>query len=199
MQTAHEKDSTLGGSVLTVALESASKSWKLALQDEQRERPAIATASEEGAAARLAQTIALIEAAKRKWQLIEPMRVVVMYEAGQDGFWICRALQKVGYEALVVDEIANDSLDSPHRRVGTGPRRPRPSPALARAGRCAGGRHAARIPRSPLPPAVQSSADPGHHLCRVGRFPAHADSTMAAGAPGSKAFVVFPLLRCGSG
>jgi transposase len=103
MQTAHEKDSTLVGSVLTVALELASKSWKLALQDEQRERPAIHTASEEGAAARLTQTIALIEAAKRKWQLIEPVRVVVMYEAGQDGFWICRALQKVGYEALVVD------------------------------------------------------------------------------------------------
>jgi transposase len=26
-----------------------------------------------------------------------------MYEAGQDGFWICRAMQKVGYEMLVVD------------------------------------------------------------------------------------------------
>jgi transposase len=103
MQTAHEKDSTLGGSVLTVALELASKSWKLAVQDEQRERPAIHTASEEGAAARLARTIALIDAAKRKWQLVEPVRVVVMYEAGQDGFWICRALRKVGYEALVVD------------------------------------------------------------------------------------------------
>jgi transposase len=103
MQTAHEKDSTLVGSVLTVALELASKSWKLAVQDEQRERPAIHTASEAEAAARLAQTIALIDAAKRKWQLSEPVRVVVMYEAGQDGFWICRALQKVGYETLVVD------------------------------------------------------------------------------------------------
>jgi transposase len=103
MQTAHTKDSTLGGSVLTVALELASKSWKLAMQDEQRERPAIHSASEEEAAARLSQTIATIEVAKRKWQLIEPVRVVVMYEAGQDGFWICRALQKAGYEALVVD------------------------------------------------------------------------------------------------
>lgn len=103
MQTAHTKDSTLGGSVLTVALELASKSWKLALQDEQRERPSIHTASEEGAAARLTRTIALIDAAKRKWQLSEPIRVVVIYEAGQDGFWICRALQKTGYEAIVVD------------------------------------------------------------------------------------------------
>lgn len=103
MQTAHTKDSTLGGSVLTVALELASKSWKVALQDEQRERPAIHTASEEGAATRLARTIALIDTAKQKWQLSEPVRVVVMYEAGQDGFWICRALQKAGYEAMVVD------------------------------------------------------------------------------------------------
>lgn len=103
MQTAHTKDFTLGGSILTVALELASKSWKVVLQDEQRERPAIHTASEEDAAARLDRTIALIEAAKRKWQLSESARVVVMYEAGQDGFWICRALQKAGYEAIVVD------------------------------------------------------------------------------------------------
>jgi transposase len=103
MQTAHEKDFTLGGTLLTVALELASKSWKLALQDEHRERPAIHTASEEEPAARLARTLAIIEAAKRKWQLAEPVRVVVMYEAGQDGFWICRALQEAGCQALVVD------------------------------------------------------------------------------------------------
>lgn len=103
MQTAHEMNSTRSGSVLAVTLELASKSWKLALQDEQRERPALHAASEEGAAERKARAIALIEATKRKWQMIEPVRVVVMYEAGQDGFWICRALQEVGYEVLVVD------------------------------------------------------------------------------------------------
>lgn len=103
MQTTHKQDSTLGGAVLTVALELASKSWKLALQDDARERPALHTANAEDAASRLEQAIAQIEAVKRKWQMAEPVRVVVMYEAGQDGFWICRALQKAGYEAQVVD------------------------------------------------------------------------------------------------
>jgi transposase len=103
MQTAHKQDSTLGGTVLTVALELASKSWKLALQDDARERPAIHTVKEEDAGARLAQMMAQIEATKRKWQLARPVRVVVMYEAGQDGFWICRALQNAGYESWVVN------------------------------------------------------------------------------------------------
>jgi transposase len=54
-------------------------------------------------AARLARTLAIIAAAKRKWQLTDPVRVVVMYEAGQEGFWICRAPREAGCEALVVD------------------------------------------------------------------------------------------------
>jgi transposase len=103
MQTAHENDSTRGGSVLTAALELAMNRWKLALQDEQHERPVLYAANEEGAAERLAQVISLIDEVKRKWRLIEPVRIVVMYEAGQDGFWICRALQNIGYEVLVVD------------------------------------------------------------------------------------------------
>ena len=31
------------------------------------------------------------------------MRTVVLYEAGQDGFWIERALSKVGYEVVICD------------------------------------------------------------------------------------------------
>ncbi len=103
MQTAHKDDFTRVGSTLGVALELASKGWKLALQDEKRERPAVHMASQDGAAERLARTIELIEAAKRKWTLEEPVRVAVMYEAGQDGFWICRALSDAGYTAYVVD------------------------------------------------------------------------------------------------
>lgn len=118
MQTAHEKDSTLRGSELTVALELASNSWKLALQDGAHERPAIQTVSDDGAAARLAQTVALIETTKHKWQLVEPVRVVVMYEAGQDGFWICRGLRKAGYETLVVDP-ASIPVERQARRAKT--------------------------------------------------------------------------------
>ena len=52
---------------------------------------------------RLADAVAVIEAAKKKWALDEKTRVVVSYEAGQDGFWISRALSKFGFEVLVVD------------------------------------------------------------------------------------------------
>lgn len=103
MQTAHSDDFTHAGSILAVSLELASNSWKLAMQDEKRDRPAVHTTSEDGAAERFARTIDLIEAAKRKWKLAEPVQVVVMYEAGQDGFWICRALSDAGYTAYVVD------------------------------------------------------------------------------------------------
>ena len=47
--------------------------------------------------------MAVIEKAKKKWGLAPGVRVVVMYEAGQDGFWIQRALTARGYETLVVD------------------------------------------------------------------------------------------------
>jgi transposase len=118
MESAHKDDFTRGGSVLTVALELASKSWKLALQDDKRERPALHTASGEAAAERLAQTMELIDTAKRKWKLAEPVRIVAMYEAGQDGFWICRALKERGCEALVVDP-ASIPVERQARRAKT--------------------------------------------------------------------------------
>lgn len=73
------------------------------MQSDNRPRPAMHTATTEGAKERLADTVELIELTKKKWHLAEPVRVIVMYEAGQDGFWICRALQDFGYEVLVVD------------------------------------------------------------------------------------------------
>jgi transposase len=118
MQTAHEFDSTPDGDVLTVALELASRHWKVALQGGMRERPAIHTTKEEGAAERLAEVVALIEASKDKWQLAEPARVVVLYEAGQDGFWISRALHGAGYEAVVVDP-ASIPVERQARRAKT--------------------------------------------------------------------------------
>lgn len=118
MQTAHEQNSTPVGSVLTVSMELACKSWKLALQDESRERPAEYAVSAENPAMRYSQLVAHIEATKRKWQLTEPVRVVVMYEAGQDGFWICRALRSAGYEAWVIDP-ASIPVERQARRAKT--------------------------------------------------------------------------------
>src|SRR6059058_3208841 len=118
MQTTHRNDTTPAGAVLTVAMELASKNWKLALQDDRHERPAMHTAKSEGAAERLAETIAIIESIKRKWKLAEPVRVAAMYEAGQDGFWICRALRERGYQAMVVDP-ASIPVERQARRAKT--------------------------------------------------------------------------------
>ena len=46
------------------------------------------------------------------------MRVVVMYEAGQDGFWIQRAMMARGYETLVVD-AASIPVERKLRRAKT--------------------------------------------------------------------------------
>ncbi len=61
------------------------------------------TVNADGAAERLAEAVALMESTKVQWHLSPSCRVVVLYEAGQDGFWISRALQERGYEVVVVD------------------------------------------------------------------------------------------------
>lgn len=103
MLPTQEKDFTLGDEVLAVSLELSKGSWKVALHEGKREKPAIHAVSGEAAGARLGQVAGLIEATRKKWGLAAGWRVVVSYEAGQDGFWISRALTKLGYEVLIVD------------------------------------------------------------------------------------------------
>src|SRR5216684_797090 len=96
---------TTGGEelVLAVSLELAAASWKVALHDGQREKPAVHTVAQPRAAARLQAVLDLIEQHREKWSLPAGVRTVVSYEAGQDAFWICRALQARGIECYVVD------------------------------------------------------------------------------------------------
>lgn len=103
MESARIENFTLNAAVMAVSLELSSKCWKVALQDGRRDRPAIHNARDEAAAGRLAHVVAVIEECKKKWQLPASTRTVVIYEAGQDGFWISRALMKLGYEVAVVD------------------------------------------------------------------------------------------------
>jgi len=73
------------------------------LHDGRRDRPAVHAAKQEGASDRLGEVVRLIKEIKDRWKLGEAARVVVIYEAGQDGFWIWRALCALGYEVVVVD------------------------------------------------------------------------------------------------
>lgn len=118
MQPAHTQDITPIRQTLTVALELACRHWKVALQDDSHERATVRTTQQEGAAERMAETVGLIEEARTKWQLPRDCRVVVLYEAGQDGFWICRALQRLGYEAIVADP-ASIPVERQARRAKT--------------------------------------------------------------------------------
>ena len=104
--------------VLAVSLELAAAKWKVALHDGRREKPAVHTLAQPQAAARLQAVLDLIEAHKEKWSLPAGVRTVVNYEAGQDAFWICRALQVHGIECYVIDP-ASTPVERHRRRAKT--------------------------------------------------------------------------------
>jgi len=89
-----------GHRVLAVSLELSAAKWKVAIHDGQREQPAIHTVAQPQAAARLQALLDLIEHQKHKWSLPADVRLAVSYEAGQDAFWIYRALQHAGSTAM---------------------------------------------------------------------------------------------------
>ena len=100
MQSTHAIN---GKAVLAVSLELSNKSWKLALSDGQRERPVIKSADAAQPGGRVRQLLQCVEQAKAKWALPADCDVWVLYEAGQDGFWIERALRAADVKVLVVD------------------------------------------------------------------------------------------------
>lgn len=89
--------------VLAVALELSNGSWKMGISDGRRARPTVITVSDEQPHARLMAAVKVIQEILMKWLLPTDTKVIVMYEAGQDGFWICRALNAMGYSGLVID------------------------------------------------------------------------------------------------
>lgn len=89
--------------ILAVSLELASNSWKLAIQDGQHAKPSVHTVNAKEPLARLLQVLDAVTRMRDKWELPGNVRVVFMYEAGQDGFWIARALIERGFEVHVVN------------------------------------------------------------------------------------------------
>jgi transposase len=103
MQATLDRDFTAETAPLAVSLELSKGSWKLALHDGKREKPAIHTVSEAGAQERLSAFVKAIKDTQAKWKMPSNTRIIVRYEAGQDGFWISRALAKLGIDVLIVD------------------------------------------------------------------------------------------------
>lgn len=100
MQPAQHLDRT---SFLAISLELSAASWKLAATDGRRQRPSSFRADAVEAKTRLQQVVDLVDQIKRRWDLPQDVRVVLLYEAGQDGFWIARALEAEGIEVVVCD------------------------------------------------------------------------------------------------
>ena len=88
---------------LEVSLELAACRWKVALGSSSRANPTVFSVDESDLWDRLQQLLQRLEDFKRRWGLPAGCRVTVIYEAGQDGFWIARALEAQGLQVIVVD------------------------------------------------------------------------------------------------
>ncbi|MFZ3206831.1 MAG: IS110 family transposase [Pseudomonas sp.] len=102
MRTTYDKQHRADDQVLAVALELSKASWKVAMSDAQH-NPRIKNADAQQPLERLEQVLTLIKDTRARWTLPEDVRVVVLYESGQDGFWIQRALAARGIETLIID------------------------------------------------------------------------------------------------
>jgi transposase len=91
---------------LFVAMELSNKNWKLAFGDGSQERFRSLPAREADV------FLKEVARAKVKLGLAPDARVVVCYEAGRDGFWIARLMQKHGFECRVMDPA---SIEVPRR------------------------------------------------------------------------------------
>jgi len=97
--TARSEKNNTNLAVLHLAFELSNKNWKLGFTVGLGQTP-----RERSVPARdMAQVLAEIAAAKRRFKLDDNARVVSCYEAGRDGFWLHRALVASGVENLVVD------------------------------------------------------------------------------------------------
>lgn len=85
-----------------VAFELANKEWKLAMTSGFGMQPWLRTV----AAGDLAAVAREVKVARMRFGLPLAGRVVSCYEAGRDGFWIHRAVQRLGFENRVVDSAS---------------------------------------------------------------------------------------------
>jgi transposase len=94
---------------LYLALELGLKSWKLAFTTGLGQKPRFRTVPGGGGDRLLTE----IERAKVRFGLAQGVRVVSLYEAGRDGFWLHRFLGAHGVENVVVD---SSSIEVNRRR-----------------------------------------------------------------------------------
>src|ERR1700736_4240676 len=88
-----------------VAIELSKKTWVLGIAHPDRDRPSIHRVS----GGNIAELVSRLRVAARNNR-----RILVCYEAGYDGFWLARALAKMGIECRVLDPLpASRSIAAP--------------------------------------------------------------------------------------
>jgi transposase len=103
MSATHATDSTMmPAPVLYLALELSWTSWKLAFTVGAGQRPRLRSIPARDTDALIRE----IRAARRRFSLPEETSVISCYEAGRDGFWLHRFLQRHRVENLVVDSAS---------------------------------------------------------------------------------------------
>ena len=85
-----------GKAVLYMAMELSNAKWKLGFSNGSRDRSVTISAGDWKALSRQ------IDLAKEKLHLPEDCLVISCYEAGRDGFWIHRMLERVGITNLIL-------------------------------------------------------------------------------------------------
>lgn len=90
--------------LMVVAIEIAAAKWVLVSTAGGKRRRVVL--SQECVQARFAALLAAVSEVKRRHGLSADGRCVVGYEAGQEGFWLVRALWAAGVEAVVIDPVS---------------------------------------------------------------------------------------------
>ena len=103
---------------MAVAIEISAAKWIVGSMSGTHRKIRRKTLDQGTAQTRFEALLAEIEASKKQLKVPEGSRVLVAYEAGQEGFWLVRALQSAGIEAAVIDPVSLQ-VDRRSRRVKT--------------------------------------------------------------------------------
>lgn len=103
---------------MAVAIEIAAAKWVVASSVGPGFRVRRKVLSEEGSMARFGALLAEIAEARKRFGVGEDTSVLVAYEAGQEGFWLVRALRAAGVAAEVIDPVSL-KVDRRGRRAKT--------------------------------------------------------------------------------
>jgi len=103
---------------MAVAIEIAASKWVVATSVGGACRIRRKTLTQEAVNERFAALLAELAAARKHFGLTDDVRLLVAYEAGQEGFWLVRALRAAGVAAEVIDPVSLQ-VDRRKRRAKT--------------------------------------------------------------------------------